>query len=61
MLDFIPFACSRRKMANSYRYSKFRPPIPAKRIPASVTASVAPPSIGANEQIFAVYIIIFSN
>jgi hypothetical protein len=32
-----------------------------KEFPASVTASVAPPSIGANEQIFAVYIIIFSN
>jgi hypothetical protein len=40
---------------------QFRPPIAAKEFPASVTASVAPPTIGANKHIITVYIIIFSN
>jgi hypothetical protein len=48
-------------MANSYRYSDFVCQMLQKEFPASVTASVAPSSIGANEQIFAIYIMIFSN
>jgi hypothetical protein len=54
MLDFIPFARPRGKMANSYRYSNFVRQLLQKEFPASVTASVAPSSIGANKQIFAV-------
>ena len=61
MLDLIPLARPRWKMTNRDGYSNFISQLLQKELPTPVSASVAPTSISANEQIFASCIVIFSN